>query len=96
MNNKQFTKQRLFASASPRRLVTLFAVLSVSAMTGMACIWSLFTDHSVRFHSFRSGRGFYRLPPLPIMYDSKTGKEIAVNEAGETDFLGSGIAWPLV
>lgn len=55
-----------------------FIVVLAAAITALACGWSYVTDHSVRFNSFRNGRGFYRLPPLPIMFDSKTGKEIAV------------------
>ena len=64
---------------------TLVSILLLTSVT-LACIWSLFTDHSVRFNSFRQGRGFYRLPPLPIMYDSKTRKEITAHEAGETGY----------
>ncbi len=64
----------------------LIGVLLIATPVALACIWSLYTDHSVRFNSFRSGRGFYRLPPLPIMYDSKTGKEIITNQAGETGY----------
>ncbi|MBS1807774.1 MAG: outer membrane protein assembly factor BamD [Acidobacteria bacterium] len=54
-------------------------VVPLTASVTLACIWSLYTDHSVRFNSFRKGRGFYRLPPLPIMYDRKTGQEIYYN-----------------
>ena len=57
------------------------------AVTAFACGWSLFTDHSVRFNTLRTGRGFYRLPPLPVMYDGKTGKELTVAELGDySDF----------
>lgn len=54
--------------------------VALSASFTFACMWTLYTDHSVRFNSFRKGRGFYRLPPLPIQYDSKTGKEISAND----------------
>ena len=66
----------------PRRvsIVHIILLTLVGVVTAMACGWSYITDHSVRFNSFRSGRGFYRLPPLPIMYDKKTGKELSVNE----------------
>ncbi|HEX4945185.1 MAG TPA: outer membrane protein assembly factor BamD [Blastocatellia bacterium] len=67
-----------------RIVVGTFGFMLIGAVTALACIWSLYTDHSVRFNSFRSGRGFYRLPPLPIMYDSKTGKEFTVNERNES------------
>ena len=52
----------------------------IAAATALACSWSYVTDHSVRFNSFRTGRGFYRLPPLPIMYDPSTDKEISTVE----------------
>ena len=88
MNNKRITKQRLLAFAKTQRFPVLggFVVILVGAVTAMACMWSLYTDHSVRFNSFRSGRAFYRLPPLPIMYDSKTGKEISVQASNETGY----------
>jgi outer membrane protein assembly factor BamD (BamD/ComL family) len=86
MNNKQITKRRLFAFATAQQFFAGFVVLLAGAVTALACIWSLYTDHSVRFNSFRRGRGFYRLPPLPIMYDGKSGREITVNEAGETGY----------
>lgn len=82
------SKQILFVITRNQRVtfVGSFVILLVGAVTGMACMWSLYTDHSVRFNSFRSGRGFYRLPPLPIMYDSKTGRELTVDEAGATAY----------
>ncbi len=55
-------------------------IMLAGVVTAMACSWSYITDHSVRFNSFRSGRAFYRLPPLPILYDRKTGKEITTVE----------------
>lgn len=85
MNNKRIIiTQSLLALTKAQRFATGFVVMLAGAVTAMACIWSLYTDHSVRFNSFRSGRGFYRLPPLPIMYDSKMGKEITVNDTGES------------
>ena len=62
-------------STAPVALVTL-----AGSITAIACTWSYITDHSVRFNSYRTGRGFYRLPPLPIAFDTKTGKEISVTE----------------
>ncbi len=80
MNNiRIITKRPMLAFAS------VFVIVAGAATT-MACVWSLFTDHSVRFNSYRSGRGFYRLPPLPILYDGKTGKEITVNEENEARY----------
>ena len=63
----------------PRSLIIMLA----SAITAIGCGWSLLTDHSVRFNAYRSGRGFYRLPPLPIMYEPKTGKEITVQSLND-------------
>lgn len=63
-------------------LITIFA----GSIAAIACTWSLMTDHSVRFNYYRSGRAFYRLPPLPIMYDSTTGKELTVRELEESDY----------
>lgn len=67
-------------------------VLLAGAVTALACGWSMFTDHSVRFNSFRNGRGFYRLPPLPIMYDPKTGRDITVAEVGVENYDGEMLA----
>lgn len=53
-------------------------ILVVTSATVLGCAWSMLTEHSVRFNASRSGRAFYRLPPLPIMYEPKTGKEITV------------------
>nr|MBA3353999.1 outer membrane protein assembly factor BamD [Blastocatellia bacterium] len=53
------------------------------AATTLGCTWSLLTEHSVRFNAFRSGRGFYRLPPLPIMYDRESGKEITIESQND-------------
>ncbi len=57
-------------------IVRIIIVSLIGVATAVACSWSYITDHSVRFNSYRKGRAFYRLPPLPIMYDSKTGNEI--------------------
>src|SRR3982750_4320607 len=64
----------------------IFALFLAGTATAVACTWSLITDHSVRFNGFRSGRGFYRLPPLPIMFDRETGKEITVNDMNGKEF----------
>ncbi|HTK38958.1 MAG TPA: tetratricopeptide repeat protein, partial [Pyrinomonadaceae bacterium] len=64
---------------------TIIFVLA-GVITAMACAWSYITDHSVRFNSYRTGRGFYRLPPLPIMYDMKTGKELTVAEIDNMEY----------
>jgi outer membrane protein assembly factor BamD (BamD/ComL family) len=65
--------------------VLIWIILAGGASTAvMACGWFLYTDRSVRFNSERKGRGFYRLPPLPIMYDPKTGKELSVAESYES------------
>lgn len=63
----------------PRSLLVIIALTA----TAIGCSWSLLSDHSVRFNAYRSGRGFYRLPPLPIMYEPKTGKEITVQSLND-------------
>jgi TolA-binding protein len=65
----------------------LSSVLAIfaSVVTVIGCGYSLLTDHSVRF-SERTGRAFYRLPPLPLMYDSTTGREISANEFENYDY----------
>lgn len=55
-------------------------IISAAVITVVACGWSFVTDHSVRFNSYRVGTQFYRLPPLPIVVDHKTGKELTVRE----------------
>ena len=74
-----------------RKKIGIRTVIFILAgvVTAMACGWSYITDHSVRFNSDRSGRGFYRLPPLPIMYDTKTGKELTVSEIDNMEYNGS-------
>jgi outer membrane protein assembly factor BamD (BamD/ComL family) len=79
MNRAQL-RNLLSTTTARKRSVLLYSsiIMLAATITALACGWSYVTDHSVRFNSFRTGRGFYRLPPLPIMFDSKTGKEIAV------------------
>ncbi len=62
------------------RVGRIILVFSLSVSTAIACGWSLWTDDSVRFNTMRTGRGFYRLPPLPIQYDPLTGKELTASE----------------
>lgn len=80
-------KHKVLIVAGRRRRVVACGVLIMlgGAIAVLACSWSYVTDHSVRFNSFRTGRGFYRLPPLPIMYDPVTGKEIAVVDRLESE-----------
>ncbi len=59
-----------------------FVTLVAGVITAIACGWSMLSDHSVRF-SVRSGREFYRLPPLPLRYDPVTGKEQTAAEVGD-------------
>ncbi len=81
MNRRSFRKlARKITDRRNRPLVYGLAFTLVAAATALACSWSYITDHSVRFNSFRSGRGFYRLPPLPIMYDPATDKEVSTVE----------------
>ncbi len=68
--------------------------LLIVSTTSLACIWSLFTDHSVRFNSFTSGRGFYRLPPLPEMYDSRTGRQYVSQYQSDTGFFEDAASAP--
>lgn len=73
MKNKT---RSLFSSRLAR--VIVISVFGVSTVIG--CAWSMLTEHSVRFNSMRTGRGFYRLPPLPVQYDPATGKESSTIE----------------
>ena len=86
MRKPTFKLDNLFRKFRERYLVVLSGlVFTIGAcIAAMACGWNLYTDHSVRFNSMRKGRGFYRLPPLPIMYDPKTRKEITVAEQWES------------
>jgi len=61
-------------------------LLLAVAIAAIACAWSAIDDHSVRFNLLRTGRGFYRLPPLPIMYDPKTKKELTVQEMDNFEY----------
>ena len=58
----------------------VFLIVLGGGATALACGWTLITDQSVRFNTYRSGRGFYQLPPLPIMYDRTTRKGITVKQ----------------
>ncbi|HEY2847344.1 MAG TPA: tetratricopeptide repeat protein, partial [Pyrinomonadaceae bacterium] len=69
-------RRRLFKAGSIRTAIVMLAISGVA----LACSWSLFTEHSVRFTADQYGRGFYRLPPLPVMYDPQTKKEITTAE----------------
>jgi outer membrane protein assembly factor BamD (BamD/ComL family) len=81
MNAKSVKNVILMIAGYWRSLaVSSLLIVLAGAITAFACAWGYVTDHSVRFNSFRSGRGFYRLPPLPLMYDRKTGKEISAVE----------------
>src|SRR5688572_20010469 len=73
---------KLNGATSLRSVVFVLA----GAITAVACGWSAFSDHSVRFNDYRTGRGFYRLPPLPLMYDAKTGKEISTRQVEDFDY----------
>ena len=75
MNKKNPIIVRLIRIIVKKRVIRTLILTSISVATAMACGWSYITDHSVRFNSYRTGRAFYRLPPLPIMFDRKTGKE---------------------
>lgn len=63
-----------------------FIVMLVAVVTALACGWSSYDDHSVRFNYERTGRGFYRLPPLPVMYNRKTKKDLSVREIENYDY----------
>ena len=82
MNRRRLKKRIKNAVTNRKNRPLIYAGLFTiaAAATALACGWSYITDHSVRFNTYRTGRGFYRLPPLPIMYDAKTGKELSVNQ----------------
>lgn len=69
-----------------RKLLVLVVLSVLGASTALACGWSFWTDHSVRFSSERTGRGFYRLPPLPIKYDPAKKKEITASESVDDNY----------
>lgn len=100
MKRRCSTLRKLSSHIADRRnrpvIYGVFFALA-SAATALACGWSYVTDHSVRFNSYRLGRGFYRMPPLPVMYDPKTGKDISVKEidaADESGYLDAETAVP--
>ncbi len=62
---------RILKTRLTRILILSFAAVS----TAIGCGWSFLTDSSVRFNSLRTGRGFYRLTPLPVEYDPVTKRE---------------------
>ena len=62
-----------------RGIYTILAI-SIAAAVVIGCSFSIMTDHSVRVNTVRSGRAFYRLPPLPVMYQKKDGKEVSYSE----------------
>ncbi len=64
-----------------RNLLLAAGVLTAFTAAAMACGWYFSSDESVRFNSERYGRGFYRLPPLPISYDAEKDREIANGES---------------
>lgn len=88
MRTRALTIQNLNRSGRRRRaaLICCF-IFAAAVVTALACGWNFYTDHSVRFNAMRKGRGFYRLPPLPIMYDAKTGKELTVAELGDDGYF---------
>src|SRR5215471_6143216 len=81
-------KRRNLNWLSNGRPLRVAIVFLLSVVTALACGWSLWIDHSVRFNGQRSGRGFYRLPPLPFMYDSEKGKELTVAQMDEDEYNG--------
>ena len=83
MNNVEFPNLKRQTSHKRRSAYLTVIIILAGLTAAFACSWSLWTDHSVRFNGMRSGRGFYRLPPLPIMYDPKTGKELTVAQINE-------------
>lgn len=62
------------------RFVRIIALSIVGVSTALGCAWSMLTERSVRFNSMRTGRGFYRLPPLPVEYNPATGREYSTVE----------------
>ena len=68
--------------SSLRSLVVMLA----GAIAAIACAWSASDDHSVRFNYNRTGRAFYRLPPLPLMYDVRAGKEFSTKQVEDFEY----------
>ena len=81
-------KLRRFLSKTParKRLFYGLIVTLAAAITALACAWSSFDDHSVRFNYERTGRAFYRLPPLPVVVDPKTGKELTTRQVEQFEY----------
>lgn len=71
-----------------RELVRSIAVYLLAAVAVAACGWNYLTEHSVRFNNTRTGRAFYRLPPLPSLSDPTTGRELAEEQLDDRDDLG--------
>lgn len=82
MKRRKFRRKLVEAIANRKNRPLLYGVLFLiaAAATALACGWGSYDDHSVRFNYYRTGRAFYRLPPLPLMYDTKTGKEVTAHE----------------
>jgi TolA-binding protein len=89
---KIFDRSQLAVDKRKGRILFGVPILILAAaLMAWACGWGFFSDHTVRFNSTRSGRGFYRLPPLPFMIDEKTGKELTVAEIEESQMGGDEI-----
>ncbi len=79
--------RKLLSKKADRKRLFYGTILTLAAsMTGLACAWSSFDDHSVRFNYERTGRGFYRLPPLPIVVDPKKEKELSTRQVEQFDY----------
>ncbi|HKX84163.1 MAG TPA: hypothetical protein VJL58_08085, partial [Pyrinomonadaceae bacterium] len=85
MSRKSFATPRPICDFLKTRLARLLIISTLGVSTVIGCGWSYLTEHSVRFNSERTGRGFYRLPPLPIAVNPVTGKEQSVNETDNYD-----------
>jgi outer membrane protein assembly factor BamD (BamD/ComL family) len=57
------------------RLLRLGCAVAAAASAALACGWLSTTEHSVRFN-WAAEREFTRLPPLPKLIDSVTGRHI--------------------
>lgn len=78
-------RAKKFFEAVRRQAVWTFVVFLAGSAIVLACSWSFTSDHSVRFNSYRTGRGFYRLDPLPIVYDANAKKELTANQVTGED-----------
>src|SRR5262245_46003809 len=83
MKNSHICDLKKLTSLGRGAVFSIAVIVMAGVATALACGWWLWTDHSVRFNGVRTGRGFYRLPPLPIMYDPETGKELTVAQVEE-------------